>query len=163
MFLGRILLINLISFMAISTSFADPIWICTVKADLVGETLFFWKKTRDAWMGQGKIDCQNYGQQWSIDVEVRFESFKDGSGAGSHSHIQIESGPLVASNPYQLTKRLIVRDRNPELKNPVWESESENPQWVLQVKGESQPGLLSSISHGTLEIYIPQFVPRGGF
>lgn len=159
MSLGRILLFFL-AFLPIRGICDVPNWICTVQASLTGEALFFWEKGQDAWSGVGNINCRSEKEEWSIDVIVRFESLHNGSGAGPNSKIKINSGPIMALNPYQLTQRLVVSDPKMIPKKITWESENDNPKWTFKVTGENQPGLRTSLSHGTLEIFIPQFSPR---
>lgn len=85
-------------------------WDCQISAHLTGSGQHYLYYGRDAWNGDGTLNCASGAMNVSRKVAVSFNSMLDGFGADRNSSVQMLLDLNTRMNPNELQIRAMVND-----------------------------------------------------
>lgn len=99
-----------ISLQSAHAALPKRVWGCQISARLVGSGQHFLYYGRDAWNGDGLLQCESGGLNVQRTVAVSFNSMLDGFGADRNSAVQLVLDLNTRMNPNELQIRALVSD-----------------------------------------------------
>lgn len=133
-------------------------WTCVALGDLSGDPLFYYSHYRDAWAGQGRIECTAGRRILRLETQVRYQGTNIGIGASQNSRIGFESMPIVTRSPRSLAQKMAI-SQNGEILD-LWIASGSSVNLNILLFGDQLDRFSGSIADGDLSI---QLLPNPPF